>query len=77
MKRLTKQEKHERRKDTKNYFAAAVLDRVESDRHIRPLPTKFEIRGRDGRILTLTLTPQPMPTQEGEPKVHPSKPQPP
>lgn len=56
MKQLTRQEKQARRKDAKSYHVAAVLDRAESDRILRPLPPTVEIRGQDGQLLTLSLT---------------------
>lgn len=55
MKKLTKRKGDELRKDTKSYYVAAVLDRGESDRMLRPLPEHFEVLDKDGIQLTLTV----------------------
>lgn len=55
MKKLPKGKGDELRKDTKSYYVAAVLDRTESDRLLRPLPKHLELFGKDGLRLPLTV----------------------
>lgn len=55
MKKLPKRKGDELRKDTKSYYVAAVLDRAESDRMLRPLPQQLELVDKDGLRLTLMV----------------------
>lgn len=59
MKKLSQEDKRKLWKDTKAYHVTAVLDKVESARRLQPLPTRFELQGKDGELLTLTTPPRP------------------
>lgn len=66
MKKLSKDDKRKLWKDTKSYHVAAVLDKATSARLLQPLPTRFELRGKDGELLTLTTPPRPPARPAGE-----------
>ncbi len=57
MTKLSKEAKRKLWTDTKSYHVAAVLDKAASARRLQPLPTQFELRGKDGEPLTLTTPP--------------------
>lgn len=58
MKKLSKDDKRKLWKDTKSYHVAAVLDKATSARLLQPLPTRFELEGKDGERLMLTTPPR-------------------
>ena len=58
MKKLSQDDKRKLWKDTKSYHVAAVLDKAASARLLQPLPTRFELEGKDGERLTLTTPPR-------------------
>ena len=59
MKKLTKEDKRKLWTDTKSYHVTAVLDKAASERALQPLPTQFELQGKDGEWLTLTTPARP------------------
>lgn len=67
MNKLTKHKGDELRKDTKSYYVAAVLDRAESERMMRPLPKRLELMDKDEGQLTV-------PSPSSKPAKDPMKP---
>jgi hypothetical protein len=56
MNKLSREDKRKLWTDTKSYHVAAVLDKATSARLLQPLPTEFELQGKDGEPLRL-ITP--------------------
>ena len=59
MKKLSKEDKRKLWTDTKSYHVTAVLDKAASERALQPLPTRFELQGKDGEGLVLTTLARP------------------